>query len=168
MCVSWGAVWQKHVLLDTRLEATRLGTVSPLSLQGAYLLWEARSDTDALTVLSSEDPFPSPLSQHHIDPGIDKDRHSKGQVEGHHWRVDDKIRVGDGADGGVSCEWEKRRKQSSLPSRRDQWGVYNMVSYLVWRLHHLIHTELWEAGLPSPPHSLIMSRFTSYLICRGS
>lgn len=53
-------------------------------LQGTYLLGEARPDTVALTVLSSEDPFPSPLFQHHVDSGIDKDSHSKGQVEGHH------------------------------------------------------------------------------------
>lgn len=75
---------QKHALLDTRLEATGLGVVFLLPLQGAYLLGEAGPDADALTVLSSEDPFPSPLSQHHVDPGIDEDSHSKGQVEGHH------------------------------------------------------------------------------------
>lgn len=58
--------------------------LSSLCPSYAYLLGEAGSDTDALTVLSSEDPFPSPLSQHHIDPGVDEDSHSKGHVEGHH------------------------------------------------------------------------------------
>ena len=84
-CVS--PVWQykqTHVLPDTRLGSYRVGYFLPLPLQGAYLLREAGSDTDALTVLSSEDPFPSPLSQHHVDPGIDEDGHSKGHIEGHH------------------------------------------------------------------------------------
>lgn len=76
---------------------------SPSPLQGAHLSREAGPDTDALTVLSSEDPFPPPLSQHHIDPGIDEDSHPKGHIEGHHGRVDDKIRVGNGADAGVPC-----------------------------------------------------------------
>lgn len=60
------------------------GVVSPLPPQSAYLLWEAGPHTDALTILSSEDSFPPPLSQHHVDPGIDEDSHSKGQIEGHH------------------------------------------------------------------------------------
>lgn len=80
-------VWQheqKQVLWTQGWEAPGLGTVFPLPPRGAYLLREAGSDTDALTVLSSEDPFPSPLSQHHVDPGIDEDSHTKGQVEGHH------------------------------------------------------------------------------------
>lgn len=85
-------------------EVTESGAVFPLPLPHAYLLGEAGPDTDALTVLSSENPFPSPLSQYHIDPRIDEDSHSEGQIEGHHWRVDDKIRVGDGADTGVSCD----------------------------------------------------------------
>lgn len=60
-----------------------VGVVALCPLQGAYLLREAWPDTDALTVLTSEDPFPSPLSQHHIDPGIDEDSHPKGHIEGH-------------------------------------------------------------------------------------
>lgn len=68
---------------------TQAGTLwgwalSSLCPSYAYLLGEAGPDTDALTVLSSEDPFPSPLSQHHIDPGVDEDSHSKGHVERHH------------------------------------------------------------------------------------
>lgn len=58
--------------------------LSSLCPSYAYLLREAGPDTNALTVLSSEDPFPSPLSQHQIDPGIDEDSHSKGHIEGHH------------------------------------------------------------------------------------
>lgn len=58
--------------------------LSSLCPSSTYLLREARPYTDALTVLSSENPFPSPLSQHHIDPSIDEDSHSKGQIEGHH------------------------------------------------------------------------------------
>lgn len=65
-------------------EAAGRGAVFPPPLPHAYLLGEAGPDTDALTVLSSENPFPSPLPQYHVDPGIDKDSHSKGQVEGHH------------------------------------------------------------------------------------
>ena len=80
MCVPEGQNRQKHALLDTRLG----GRVFLLPLQDAHLLGEARSDTEALTVLSSEDPLPSPLSQHHVDPGIDEDSHSEGQVERHH------------------------------------------------------------------------------------
>lgn len=62
----------------------RVGVATLCPLQGAHLLREARPDTDALTVLSSENPFPSPLSQYHIDPGIDEDSHPKGHIEGHH------------------------------------------------------------------------------------
>ena len=60
------------------------GVVFPLPLLRTYLLGKAGPDADALTVLSRENPFPSPLSQYHIDPGIDEDSHSKGQIEGHH------------------------------------------------------------------------------------
>ena len=56
----------------------------PSAAPGCSPVGGSGSDTEALTVLSSEDPLPSPLSQHHVDPGIDEDSHSKGQVEGHH------------------------------------------------------------------------------------
>ena len=79
MCVPDGHNRQKRALLDTGREAVFL-----LLLQYAHLLGEAGSDTEALTVLSSEDPLPSPLSQHHVNPGIDEDSHSEWQVEGHH------------------------------------------------------------------------------------
>lgn len=103
VCLKW-QFRQKHSLLDTRLGGDGVGCCLPSAHPHAYMLGEAGPDTDALTVLSSENPFSPPLSQYHIDPRIDEDSHSKGQVEGHHWRVDDKIRVGDGADTGVSCD----------------------------------------------------------------
>lgn len=131
-------------------EATKPGAVLPLPHPHAYVLGEAGPDTDALTVLSSENPLPSPLPQYHIDPRIDEDSHSEGQVEGHHWRVDDKIRVGDGADTGVSCD--RKGESKAVCQIWDLNGEHKLWPQTTCGICTLWSTRsLEEQGFPVPP-----------------
>lgn len=83
MCLQSGSSG-KNISAGHKTGRHRVGCCLPSALSHAYLLGEAGPDTDALTVLSSENPFSSPLSQYHIDSRIDEDSHSEGQIEGHH------------------------------------------------------------------------------------
>lgn len=57
--------------------------------------------------LAEGDPLP-PLPEEDVDADVHQQGDDEGQVEGHHRRVDDKVRVGDGAHRRVVWERKKR------------------------------------------------------------
>lgn len=98
------------------------------------------------TRLAKGDPLP-PHPEEDVDADVDQQGDDKGQVEGNHRGVDDKVGVGDGAHHGVICEFVQ-----------DNVMMRTSVS-----THHLPLSAPWGAELsatllsssPAQKHGLI-------------